>query len=83
MSCAGKCGNCKTAHKPQAGESQGSALVLRGIIIFLLPLVVSITGTALFRHNPHTQALGAVLGLLLGALISMFICKVAKFGENV
>ena len=82
MSCAGKCGSCQSGHKPQAGESKGSSLALRGIVVFLLPLIVAIAGAALLRHNPHTQALGAVGGLVLGALISMLICKAAKFGEN-
>ncbi|MFC1467362.1 hypothetical protein ACFLQY_01530 [Verrucomicrobiota bacterium] len=82
MSCAGKCGSCKSGHKPQPGESKGSALAWRGIIIFLLPLVAAITGASLLRHNPHTQALGAVGGLILGGLISMLICKLVKFGEK-
>jgi membrane associated rhomboid family serine protease len=82
MSCAGKCGHCQSGHKPQAGESKGSALVWRGAIIFLLPLVISIAGAALLRNNPHTQALGAVGGLIGGALLSMLICKTFTFGET-
>lgn len=83
MSCAGKCGSCKSDHQPQPGEAKGSALVLRVIIIFLLPLITAIAGAALLRHSPHTQALGAVGGLILGALLSILICKLVKFGEKV
>jgi len=81
MHCTG-CGSCKSRLEPQAGESSGAALALRVIIIFLLPLVLAILGAALFRASPHTQALGAVGGLMLGGGLSRLICNLATFREK-
>ena len=81
MSCA-NCGSCKNGRKPEQGGPRGKALVLRGIITFLVPLISAITGAALLRQSPHTQALGAVGGLILCGALSILICKVVKFGEK-
>lgn len=82
MSCAGKCGHCQINRKPEPDESQGSSLVWRGVIVFLLPLIVAISGACLFHQTPNTQALGAVGGLIFGGALATLISKLAKFGEK-
>lgn len=87
IGCDGDCHSCGgwAALGSLSGSDTPSGWRLAGgaLAVFILPVVLAVTGAGLLRHHPGFQALGALAGLALGTLcVSTVMRKIPSKGRN-
>ncbi|MGD9874285.1 MAG: hypothetical protein AB7T27_08430 [Kiritimatiellia bacterium] len=82
--CHGQCEHCHLMPLDMKGALSGGRLVLASAGVFLFPLILAIGAGIMFRENPDRQALGAIAGLVIGALLASLAVKLlrGRFGEQ-
>jgi hypothetical protein len=58
----------------------GWRLSLSAMAFFLGPLGCALAGAALGKQNPHTQLIGATLGLAIGVVLAGLAAR--RFGDD-
>lgn len=79
----GHCGCCAAAESKACGRvERGGRLVLRAAAAFLLPLFAAALGAAGSGGGANRQALGAVVGLVIGCGLAVGVSRTLRVKES-